>query len=140
METNSKPKILKSILCVIPSALIYIIIDFAAIFALSFLTVILSKIPIISNIIGFLFRIRGDSPNFLIPIISVISAYLLTTFVQKRMMREYNTLKLSRIVLGALIIAANVAFLVINIIAKSSLVANIVNIICGLAFILDNNQ
>lgn len=140
MESTNKPVIWKSILCIIPCLAIFFITRLLTALLLSFAVVIISYIPILSTLLQALLHLRKESPLILATTLSVIIAYLLTTFVQRKMMKDIPTLKLSRRILGIIIALVHILSFISNLIHGGNIYANILCFISGMVFVFNNED
>ena len=139
METTNKPIIWKSILCVVPSLAVFLITRIVLVLLLSLVMALILYIPILNKIFQAFLIFRQDSPLMLATTLSVMFAYLFTSFLQKKMMKDIPTIRLSRKILGVIIALVHVLSLVSNIIHGGNVIANIICIIAGLVFVFSDN-
>ncbi len=112
METTNKPKIIKSILYSILCFFIFVLTQILLASVILLLEAIISLIPVLGTLLNMLLSIRQETPMMFASVLSVIIAYLLTTFIQEKMMKDNPTKTLSRIILGILNIIWHVLLLI----------------------------
>lgn len=134
--TTEKPQIGKSIFFSIISIVAFYLCWFAVLFALGAVFLLLSKIPVISSILEFVFKMRGDAPDILIWIISAICAYRATTWMLHRFHDSEVSENLSLKITGITLLVLNIVFLIVNIMGRSSFFPNIVVGVAGLSMFL----
>ena len=139
MSTENKPKVWKSILCVVPCSVVFVLTQVLLAFLILLLGVIISKIPLLKNILNFIFIMRGESINMFATITSVFFAYLLTTFIQDKMMKDAPTNTLSRRIFGVIMALIHFYSLIVNLSAGNNFFVNIVCLITALVFIFNND-
>ena len=140
MNTENKPHIWKSVLCTIPCGMAYISIYFLSFVLTAVILYIALHIPLIKNILTIIFNQRGDTPDIFAFTLSALVSYRLTTILQKKLMKDYQTIKLSRIILGVTMTTVSTLWLIINISTDGEIVPNIIGIIVGLVFILSRQD
>lgn len=131
-----KPHIFKAILFSLLSLIV-----FGLAYILTFLIVggiiyLLTLIPIVNKLIGWLFYIRGDTPNSMLILLSTIIAYVVTTEIHERIIKDDPTTGLSCILTGSYIALLQIASLIINIMYGDPFFINIVQIIAGISLIV----
>ncbi len=139
-EREYKPVIWKAILCVIPCLAIFFLTRTILALLISLAGFIISKIPILGNLLNWLFTVRGDGVSSFVTIISIFTAYCITTIIQDMMMKYAPTITLSRRILGVIMALAHLCFLVINISQDGNYPINIFCIIAALAFVFSNKD
>ena len=139
-KTENKPTIWKAIIFTIPGALIFLFSRTLLALLIGMLGVIISKIPILGNLLGFILDLRGDSLSTFAIIISISVAYFFTTFIQNKMMKDAPTNILSRRILGVIIALIHIFSLIVNISEGNSFFINIICIIASLVFMFGKNE
>ena len=137
---NNKPNIFKSILFVIPCLFVFSLSQLLSAFILSGIFIVLNAIPFISNILGFIVKMRGEPLTITITLISISIAYILTTVVQDKMIKVIKNKILSRKILGVIIATIHLLSFIINITSKGNIFANIISFIAGFVFIFNNDD
>lgn len=137
---KDKPKILKSILTSILGLIVFFAIYFATFFLVGEIILLLAKIPIISGLIGRLFKARGDTPDMMLCVLSPSIAYLAAVAVIERINKHQPTENLAFIILGVLILAIHIPALIINIINGGYVLPNITQGVAGIAFIAKGRE
>ena len=130
-----KAEIGKSILFSIIGVIAFYICLFVLGLALSFFFVFLFKIPIVSQWVSFIFSYRGDSPDVVIKLGSVILSALAVGWMIRRFCDIQATKKLSLIICSAILFAINTLFLVQNIMEGGNYPTNILIMIMSLVMI-----
>lgn len=133
---NIKPKVFKAILTGLLG-----IAFFATVYILTSLIVggviyILMKIPLIDNLVGWFFYIRGDSPDLMLAILAPTIAYTLTKWLLVTINKDSPTQGLSCIVAGVIITIIHILSLILNLIYGESILFNISQAIAGLVLFL----
>lgn len=137
---KSKKPVLKSVLCVIPSIIVFMAVRLILSSLLAIITALLISLPIIGKLIEILFYLRGDSPIIIIAIVSTAVSYYATKCIQEKMMNHSSAITLTRKIHGTIIVISHVIFLFINLIASTNILVNIVCIIAGLVFIFSSKK
>ena len=101
---------------------------------------VLSIIPVINKLVGWFFNIRGDTPDMLIILLSTMIACVISLKVQERINKDNSTICLSCIITGSCLVLIHVASLIVNIMNKSGCLANIIQIIGGIALIVEGRK
>lgn len=142
MDTKKdKPYKLKAILWSIISFIIFELLYLVAYLLMSLIIIILCYIPIVNSLLTLFFSfIRKDSLDIVIAVASVTCGYYFVSMI----LRRFCTSKIQSIVcrvIGILLLIIHVIFLVINIISpETSILANIVHIGSGIAFIAKSSH
>ena len=139
-EREHKPIIWKAILCVVPSFAIFFVAQSLLFLLLLIAGYMISKIPILGNVLNILFSGRGDNMSPFATIISIVAAYFITTFIQGKMMKDAPTITLSRIILGVILEIMHIFLLVVNLFGGGYYLLNIFCIIAALGFMFSNNK
>lgn len=139
-KTENKPTIWKAVTFTIPCALIFLFSRTLLAFLIGMLGVIISKIPILGKLLGFIFALRGDNLSIFAIITSVFVAYFLTTFVQNKIMKDAPTNILSRRILGVIIALIHMFSLIVNISEGNRFFINIICMIASLVFMFGKNK
>lgn len=137
---ENKPTVWKAILYVFPCMAVFFLARTLLTLLISLAGFILSKIPILGNLLSFTLNVRGDNISSLAIIISVFVAYFITTFTQDKMMKDAPTHKLSRRILGVIIALNHLFALIVNISEGGYYPTNIFCIIASLAFVFCNKD
>ena len=139
IETN-KRSIFKSVLFVVPCFLVFLLSQILTTLLLTLICIVLNAIPIINNLLDFITNLRGESLTVTITIISVFVAYILTTFVQDKIIKIEENKKLSRKILGVIIVIIHIISFIYNLTSEGNILANVISTIAGLVFISNNNE
>lgn len=102
-----------------------------ATFILSLILNVLIALPLIGNLVGFFFHVRGDTPSMLIACLAGFISYGLCLIVIERISKGHEAMKKACGIAGTLLIAFNVICLVLNIIFGNPLITNIIFVIAG---------
>ena len=137
---ENKPTVWKSILCVFPCIAVFFLTRTLLALLISLAGFIISKIPILGNLLNFTFNVRGDNISTLAIITSVFVAYFITTFTQDKMTNDAPTRKLSRRILGVIIALYHLFAFIVNISEGGYYPTNIFCIIAALVFIFSNKD
>lgn len=97
---------------------------------------LLSKIPIISGIVNFLFSMRGNSPSGFVVVISLFLAYMLMSFVTTKVCGDIKPYSYSMLTIGIIVIAIHVIFFIVNIIHGDPVFTNVCSVLFGIICIL----
>ena len=133
MRTNEKPEVGKAILFAFVALIAFYLCYFLLATVLVLIFSLLLNIPIIGDLINYLFRVRGDAPDILAVLLAAGLAYGAVTWMIARFCDNKPTESLTHYVAGGLIVALAILFLVINIINGSRIIPNI---ICGIAGVI----
>lgn len=139
-EREHKPIIWKAILCVIPSLAIFILAQTLLFLLLLVAGYMVCEIPVLGNLLNFLFSGRGDNISPFSTIVSIFAAYFVTTFIQSKMMKDAPTITLSRRILGGILAIHHIILLVINVFGGGYYLINIFCIIVSLGFMFHNKN
>ena len=139
-EREHKPIIWKAILCVIPCFAIFFLAQTLLFLLLLIAGYIMCEIPILGNLLNFLFSGRGDNISPFSTIISIFVAYCITTFIQGKMMKDATTLTLSRIILGVIISTYHTVLFTVNLSGGGYYLLNIFCIIAALGFMFHHKD
>lgn len=139
-KSENKPIIWKAIIFTIPCAVIFLFSRTLLALLIGMLGVIISKVPVLGNLLNFIFALREDSLSTFAIIISISVAYFLTTFIQNKMMKDAPTNILSRRILGVIIALIHIFSLIVNISEGNSFFINIICIITSLVFMFGKNE
>lgn len=121
-----KHTVWKSILFFVPCLLLFLITRLLVVFIL--------LLPGINIILDFFSSIREESSLLTASIFSVLISFMLNIFVQEKMIKDYDTQKLTRKILGVVIFILHVVFLISNVTHDSPISPNIVCAIAGCVF------
>ena len=98
----------------------------------AFLLLLIAEIPVIGKIIFH----SDEQPVHWAPIfMSVVAAYIASAASINGILKEHSEQVISRRILGAVLVVFNILFLIINLIGKASLLANLAFVIAGFVFI-----
>ena len=131
---QKKPKVFKAIMTALLGLLIFGLVYLLSYLIAGGIIYILSKIPIINRLVGFLFHVRGDTPDMMLSLLAPILAYLGTMAVQESINKDKPTRGVSCVILGACITILHIVFIVINLICGDGILNNIGQALAGLAF------
>ena len=138
-EFYDKPKVGKAILCALLCLVVFSLIQILSSLLILLIGAVISVIPLIGKIFNFLFEVlRNESPLAFATITSVFISYYTTSFVQNKLMSDSSTKKVSRRILGIIILVLHILSLITNIMYDGNIFANIACILAGLAFIFSN--
>lgn len=137
---KQKPEVGKAILFSIVGLAAFYICYFVLALLLGLLFALLLNIPVLKNIIAFLFRLRGDTPDALVTIAAVYVSYSAIIWMLGRFCDIQETLFLSHRILGIILLVLNVLFLLVNISSGNSFFPNIVVGIAGFIMFLKGKQ
>lgn len=129
---KQKPSVGKAILFSIIGLVAFYIAYFVLTLLLALLFGFLSKIPIIKDILAFLFRIRRDSPDVLIVLVAAYVSCSAVSWMLGRFCDTLETLALSHSIFGIMLLILNILFLVINIREGNTFFPNVIVGIAGL--------
>lgn len=136
MNTDQKPQVGKSIFFSIISIVAFYICFVVIVLAFSAVIAILGKIPVVSSLLSFLFKMRGDTPGILAYLLGASLAYNATVWMLHRFHDSESSENLSLKITGMVLLVLNVVFLVVNILGKSSFFPNIVVGVAGLSMFM----
>jgi hypothetical protein len=135
MDTKEKPEIAKSVLFGIIGFIAFHLCFIFIYFLLGLIINLLFSIPIISNITGFFFGARGDTPLLFVTVFSVFYSCEAVFWMIHRFSDLKATEKLASRICGFPLVILDVIFLIGNIIDSEPLLQSIAFIIAGIAFI-----
>ena len=132
--SEKKPRVLRAIM----TALLGLII-FAAVYFLSYLIIggiinLLLKIPVIDKLLGWMFHLRGDTPDMMLSVLAPTIAYFVTMGVQESINKASSTRGLSCMLIGIIIMVIHILSIVINLIYGDGILKNIIQSIAGFIF------
>ena len=136
MEQKEKPQVGRAVLFGVIALFAFYICYLVLATAVSFVFVLLYKIPIINRILAAIFRLRGDTPNVLAGFIAIVYSFSAVEWMLGRFCDIRATEKLSLIITGALLVLLNLLFLIVNVSSGDSIILNIVFCIAGIVMIL----
>ena len=139
-KREHKPIIWKAILCVIPSFAIFFLAQSLLFLLLLIVGYIICRIPVLGDLLSFLFLVRGDGISPFATIISIFAAYFITTFIQGKMMKDAPTITLSRRILGVILSTYHTFLLTANLSGGGYYLINIFCIIAALGFMFLNKD
>ena len=129
---ENAPKVLPAIAIALSALVAYVIVYLLSYLIIGRALLLLSRIPLVSTLLRYLFLVRGDSPRVLTIVASCLLSFEAATFVADRFANHENTSALALLIVGSLLVLTQVAFMIANIANGTAIVANIVNIITGL--------
>lgn len=132
MEYKAKPSISKAILSVLLFVVLYVISYIIICIIGAFIFYLLDKIPVINSIMRILFRIRKDSPDILVPLISLLVSYFINAGIISHINKNIATIRLVYRIVGALFCISHIVFLIINVSLNHAFLINIFHIILGI--------
>lgn len=130
---QNKPKVFQAI-----ATSLLMFVAFYIVYLLTYLVAggviyLLTNIPLIRNLVGWLFSIRGDTPDMMLSLLCPGIAYLATMVMQEKINKDTPTRGLSCILLGLIIVPLHIISLIINLIYGNGILSNVVQIIAGSA-------
>ena len=137
-HTNKLTSVLASLLWSILGLLGIYLVYGIAVLAFSLVLVILSCIPIVSILVEWLFRVREDTPVMFAMYFGTTIACIALTEIAKRIIKNEKTRKRSLMLTGIFLTALNVMFLIINLISRTAILANILLAIAGIVLFYKN--
>ena len=112
---NKQPQIVKSILLSLLGIIIYYLSYLLIYLIIGGAIEILSKIPLIGWLIGFLFYIRGDSPDMMLSLICPAASCLLSGICIEKLSKDRTgTFLLASLLLGIFLIIINAIAVILN--------------------------
>lgn len=120
--------------------LAYYLIFAACGMLLFFLFTLLHSVPIVKTLVDLLFYLRGDTPYFVSLLYAAIITYTIINLIADKAVKTDTTRSLSLFCTGIYLTVFNVVFLVVNLIFKDSIIANVLIIISGLIFTFYNRK
>ena len=133
--TEEKANVFVSFLSSVLAFIVYYIVFAVGTVISAFVFLLLSKIPVISSIVNYLFYMRGDNAGILSYIIGAILSFLVVFKILSAMLKNDKTQKLAFFIAGIILIVLNVMFLIVNIAYGDAFFVNIVNIFVSIGFI-----
>ena len=131
---QEKPRVFKSIV----TALLGLVI-FGLVYSLTYAIVgvvisLLSLVPLIGNLVDWLFYVRGDSPDMLLSILSPTIAFLCTMAALEAINKSKPTNRLACMILGIIMMVLHIWSLLINLLSGAGILNNIAQVIAGYLF------
>ena len=128
---ETKPRVFKAIM----TALLGLTV-FGLVYLLSYLIIggiinLLLQIPVLDKLIGWIFRLRGDTPDMMLSILSPILAYYCTIAAQASINKDKPTRGLSCVLIGIIIMVIQVLSVFINLIYGDGILKNVTQAIAG---------
>ena len=137
---NEKPNIVNAILLSFLAFFIFFIVYILCSIIVAFIFLIISKIPLISTLVGWLFYARGDTPSVFTILFSAVISYAATTEVLERLNNNVKTEALSLILTGSYVLPIQAISLVINLVYGDPFFINIVLIISSISLIFRGKE
>lgn len=140
---TTKPKVWKSVLTSVLGLAIYLVVGFLTTAVFMLLVTFLASIPVISDLLGWFFEVRGDSPALLVTILAPFVAYWLSLAAVEQICKPGPTCNLAIRLMGIGLIILQVCFLALNLFADGggSILSNLANVVAGfLMFSAGNNE
>lgn len=132
---KAKPQIFKAIGTALLGTVTFTLAYFITYILVGLIINVLNAIPVVNTLLGWLFKMRGDSPALLLVMLSPTIGYVATVLLLSVINKNSSTLGLSLIIVGSLLIPLHLISMVINLIYGSAILANIAQIVAGIAFI-----
>ena len=134
---QKKPKVFKAIMTALLGLLIFGVVYFLSYLIVGGIIALLLKIPVIDTLLGWLFRLRGDTPDMMLSMLSPTIAYFVTISAQTVINKDGPTRGMSCVILGIVIMVIHTLSIVINLIHGEGILKNIIQAIAG--FIIYNS-
>ena len=93
---------------------------------------LLSYIPIVNILVKWMFRIREDTPDMLAISVGVTVAYLVFQVIVERVIKIEQTRNFTLIFTGMLLMIFNILFVIVNLICRDAVFANVLLSILGI--------
>ena len=132
---NEKPNIVNAILLSFFAFIIFFIVHILCSIIVAFIFLMISQIPLISTLVGWLFHARGDTPGMFTILFSAGISYTATTAVLERLNSNVKTEALSLILTGSYVLLIQAISFVINLVNGDPFFINIVLIISSISLI-----
>ena len=133
---KAKPQIFKAIGTALLGTVAFTLAYLVTYILIGLIIYFLNAIPIVRTLLGWFFEMRGDSPSILLAILSPTIGYVATELLLSAINKNNSTLGLSLIIVGSLLIPLHLISMVINLICGSAILANIAQIVAGIALIV----
>lgn len=134
---SKKPRVFKAILTALLGLLTFGLVYFVSYVIVSGIISLLLKIPVIDKLLGWLFYVRGDTPDMMLSLMAPILAYYGTMAIQEYINKDKPTRGLSCILLGIFIMVLHIFSIVINLLYDGGILKNIIQAIAG--FVIFNS-
>lgn len=131
---ENKPKVFKAIMTALLGLIIFGLVYLLAYLILGGIIYLLLKVPVIDNLLGWLFHIRGDTPDMMLSVFAPTLAYFITMSAQEAINKDSSTKGLSCIILGITIIVIHGISIVSNLILGEGILKNIIQVVAGFVF------
>ena len=129
---QKKPKVFKAIMTALLSLLIFGVVYFLSYLIVGGIIALLLKIPVIDTLLGWLFRLRGDTPDMMLSMLSPILAYYCTMATQESINKDKPTRGLSCVLLGIVIVVLHIFSIISNLLLGEGILKNIIQAIAGI--------
>ncbi len=131
---KEKPEVGKAILFSLVGIVAFILCEIVVTLVIGLLFALFLHIPILKNVVSFIFNIRGDTPDFLALLIGIVAAYNAVVWMISRFCNSKATESLSLEICGITLFVFHVLFFFVNLIGHNGITANILTLIA--AFIM----
>lgn len=128
---QKKPRVFKAISTALLGLIVFGLIYFLTYLIAGGIIYVLSLIPIIGNLIDWLFQVRGDTPDMMLSILAPAVAYYGTLCMQSAINKDAPTRGLSCVILGVILVAIHALSLVSNLLTGGRILENITQSIAG---------
>lgn len=119
-------------LAVIAIAVFYLVYTLCA-FLGSLVFTLFLKIPVLSTLLGWLFKARGDSPGLFVVFASAFIAFYISMAALEYISKSEDIRAKASKLAGSILLVANIVFLVLNIIWGNPVFPNVVIGVAGFA-------
>ena len=137
---QEKPQVGRSILYTVLAYAAYNISYIAVGTVVIIILAFLMQVPVIKDLLGALFKVRGDSPEILAAVVSALLAYKATVWVVRRVCSIKATRNLTFKISGVLFVVLAVITVLAQIINKGSLLSGIMSGIVGVLLLTKGND
>ena len=133
---NEKPNKLKSILASIPLSILGAL-EVHLIYGLTILIIslvfwLISYIPILSTLVGWLLHLGDNTPDGFAMFVATVVAYVGFTATAECIIKKVETQKLTLILTGIFLTVSNVIYVIINLIYGDPILGNVLLAIAGI--------
>ena len=130
---KEKPKVFRAIMTALLGLIIFGLAYFLVFMIAGGIIYVMTLIPLVKNIVNWLFQVRGDSPDMVITFLATVSAYYTTKAAMSAISKAMPTRRLSIMIVGGCLAVVHVISLAINLVGGEWILPNIVQAVAGVA-------
>ena len=130
---KEKPRVFRAIMSALLGLVIFGIVYFLVFIIYNGIIYVLTLIPLVKNIVNWLFQVRGDSPDMVATFLAALTAYYATKTAVVAISKAIPTRRLSLMIVGACLVVVHVISLGSNLVHGEWILPNIVQAVAGAA-------